>query len=53
VKSNLLTTGHWPLTTRHDPKHALTDGAQSIPLKTLKDLMPTLRKIALAVDREI
>jgi len=36
-----------------DPEHALTDGAQSITPKTLKDIMPTLRKIAAAVDREI
>jgi 3-deoxy-7-phosphoheptulonate synthase len=36
-----------------DPEHALTDGAQSITPKTLKDMMPTLRKIAAAVDREI
>jgi 3-deoxy-7-phosphoheptulonate synthase len=36
-----------------DPEHALTDGAQSITPKTLKDMMGTLRKIATAVDREI
>jgi 3-deoxy-7-phosphoheptulonate synthase len=36
-----------------DPEHALTDGAQSITPKTLKDIMPTLKKIALAVDRDI
>ncbi len=36
-----------------DPEHALTDGAQSITPKTLKDMMSTLRKIAAAVDREI
>ena len=36
-----------------DPEHALTDGAQSITPKTLKDMMGTLRKIAAAVDREI
>jgi 3-deoxy-7-phosphoheptulonate synthase len=38
----------------HDnPEHALTDGAQSITPKTLKDMMATLKKIAIAVDREI
>jgi len=36
-----------------DPEHALTDGAQSITPKSLQDLMPTLKKIAAAVDREI
>jgi 3-deoxy-7-phosphoheptulonate synthase len=36
-----------------DPEHALTDGAQSITPKTLKDMMGTLKKIAAAVDREI
>ena len=36
-----------------DPEHALTDGAQSITPKTLKEMMVTLRKIATAVDREI
>jgi len=36
-----------------DPEHALTDGAQSITPKTLKEMMTTLRKIAAAVDREI
>ena len=36
-----------------DPEHALTDGAQSITPKTLKDIMPILKKIAAAVDREI
>lgn len=36
-----------------DPEHALTDGAQSITPKTLKDMMKTLKKIAEAVDREI
>jgi 3-deoxy-7-phosphoheptulonate synthase len=37
----------------NDPEHALTDGAQSITPKTLKDMMGTLKKIAAAVDREI
>jgi 3-deoxy-7-phosphoheptulonate synthase len=36
-----------------DPEHALTDGAQSITPKTLKEMMQTLRKLAAAVDREI
>ena len=36
-----------------DPEHALTDGAQSITPKTLKEMMKTLKRIATAVDREI
>ncbi len=36
-----------------DPEHALTDGAQSITPKALRELMPTLRRIAAAVEREI
>ena len=36
-----------------DPEHALTDGAQSITPRTLKEMMRTLKRIAEAVDREI
>jgi 3-deoxy-7-phosphoheptulonate synthase len=36
-----------------DPEHALTDGAQSITPQTLKTLMVSLKKIAVALDREI
>lgn len=36
-----------------DPEHALTDGAQSITPKTLKDTMAVLRRIAAAVEREV
>ena len=42
----------WGLTGVEDlGEHALTDGAQSITPKTLKDMMGTLKKIAAAVDR--
>ena len=36
-----------------DPEHALTDGAQSITPKTLKETMKVLKRIAEAVEREI
>ena len=36
-----------------DPEHALTDGAQSITPATLTDLMPSLARVAAAVDREV
>jgi 3-deoxy-7-phosphoheptulonate synthase len=36
-----------------DPEHALTDGAQSVTPKTLKDTMAVLRRIAVAVEREV
>jgi 3-deoxy-7-phosphoheptulonate synthase len=36
-----------------DPEHALTDGAQSVTPKTLKDTMAALRRIAVAVEREV
>ncbi|MCL2647420.1 MAG: 3-deoxy-7-phosphoheptulonate synthase [Phycisphaerales bacterium] len=39
--------------THDDPEHALTDGAQSITPKTLQEIMPTMKRIAVAVDREI
>ena len=41
------------LEVHQDPVHALTDGAQSITPTALAAMMPTLRRIALAVDREI
>jgi len=34
-----------------DPEHAMTDGAQSITPNALADLMASLRRIAVAVDR--
>ncbi len=34
-----------------DPEHALTDGAQSITPQVLNDLMASLQRIAVAVDR--
>ncbi len=36
-----------------DPEHAASDGAQSIPPQALKDLMPKLKRIAKAVDRDM
>jgi len=36
-----------------DPEHAMSDGAQSITPKVLEDLMPSLKKIAEAIDREM
>lgn len=36
-----------------DPEHAMTDGAQSITPKVLVQLMPSLRRIAQAVDRDV
>jgi 3-deoxy-7-phosphoheptulonate synthase len=37
----------------NDPEHALTDGAQSITPQQFRDVMASIRKIALAVDREV
>ena len=37
----------------HDPAHALTDGSQSITPQVLDNMMPTLKRIAEAVDRSI
>ncbi|HWE01724.1 MAG TPA: 3-deoxy-7-phosphoheptulonate synthase [Tepidisphaeraceae bacterium] len=37
----------------NDPEHALTDGAQSITPKQFSDMMTAIRRIALAVDREV
>ncbi len=36
-----------------DPEHAMTDGAQSLTPQALKDLVPTLARVAQAVDRSI
>ena len=36
-----------------DPEHASSDGAQSITPEILKGLMDKLRKVALAVDRDV
>lgn len=36
-----------------DPQHAMTDGAQSLTPAALEELMPSLRRIAAAVDREV
>jgi 3-deoxy-7-phosphoheptulonate synthase len=37
----------------NDPEHAMTDGAQSMTPKMFKDMMGAIRRIALAVDREV
>ena len=37
----------------NDPEHALTDGAQSITPEQFRGMMKAVRRIALAVDREI
>jgi 3-deoxy-7-phosphoheptulonate synthase len=37
----------------NDPEHALTDGAQSITPQQFKDMMAAIKRIALAVDREV
>ena len=37
----------------NDPEHALTDGAQSITPKQFADMMVAIRRIAIAVDREV
>lgn len=36
-----------------DPEHAMSDGAQSITPNVLEELMPSLKKIAEAIDREM
>jgi 3-deoxy-7-phosphoheptulonate synthase len=36
-----------------DPEHALSDGAQSITPAVLEQLMPSLKKIAAAIDRQL
>jgi 3-deoxy-7-phosphoheptulonate synthase len=37
----------------NDPEHAMTDGAQSITPKQFEDMMKAIKRIALAVDREV
>jgi 3-deoxy-7-phosphoheptulonate synthase len=37
----------------NDPEHALTDGAQSITPQMFADMMKAIRRIAVAVDREV
>jgi 3-deoxy-7-phosphoheptulonate synthase len=37
----------------NDPEHALTDGAQSITPQVFKEMMPAIKRIAAAVDREV
>jgi 3-deoxy-7-phosphoheptulonate synthase len=37
----------------NDPEHALTDGAQSITPEQFSDMMKSIRRIAVAVDREV
>jgi 3-deoxy-7-phosphoheptulonate synthase len=37
----------------NDPEHAMTDGAQSITPKQFAEMMSAIRRIALAVDREV
>jgi 3-deoxy-7-phosphoheptulonate synthase len=37
----------------NDPEHAMTDGAQSITPKQFADMMKAIKRIALAVDREV
>ena len=37
----------------NDPEHALTDGAQSVTPQMFADMMAAVRRIAVAVDREI
>jgi 3-deoxy-7-phosphoheptulonate synthase len=37
----------------NDPEHALTDGAQSITPQQFADMMKAIKRIAVAVDREV
>ena len=37
----------------NDPKHALSDGEQSVTPEMFDDMLGRLRKVAAAVDREI
>jgi 3-deoxy-7-phosphoheptulonate synthase len=37
----------------NDPEHALTDGAQSITPQQFEEMMKSIRRIAVAVDREV
>jgi 3-deoxy-7-phosphoheptulonate synthase len=36
-----------------DPEHAASDGAQSIRPEALEELMPSIKKIAMAIDRDM
>ena len=37
----------------HDPEHAMSDGAQSITPAVMAGLMPVLKRIAVAIGREM
>ncbi|HTL30325.1 MAG TPA: 3-deoxy-7-phosphoheptulonate synthase [Tepidisphaeraceae bacterium] len=37
----------------NDPEHAMTDGAQSMTPKMFKEMMAAIKRIAVAVDREV
>ena len=37
----------------NDPEHAMTDGAQSITPPMFKEMMASIKRIALAVDRDV
>jgi 3-deoxy-7-phosphoheptulonate synthase len=39
--------------THADPEHAMTDGAQSLTPKAFKEMMDQVKRVALAVDREV
>jgi 3-deoxy-7-phosphoheptulonate synthase len=41
------------LEVHNDPAHAMTDGAQSMTPQQFADMMKAIRRIALAVDREV
>ena len=39
--------------THADPEHAMTDGAQSLTPKAFSEMMAQIKRVALAVDREV
>lgn len=39
--------------THNDPEHAFTDGAQSITPQQFKEMMTAIKRVAVAVDREV
>jgi 3-deoxy-7-phosphoheptulonate synthase len=41
------------LEVHNDPEHAMTDGAQSLSPEQFADMMKSIKRIALAVDREV
>src|SRR5437667_5137709 len=41
------------LEVHNDPEHAMTDGAQSLTPRQFGEMMKTIKRIALAVDREV